>query len=164
MNSELKEFIEYAESEMSKFLKERWLHLTVKERVAIENLLIAYDQMAERLRTPIPSGGIKTAEYVLSKCTTEAMIGRRDNQNIPYYNHDEVLEAIHAYHNQFAGDGFVSKEKVDELLELQKEDIKAWLHRRARDFGGISYHQIDEFIDDYQIVQCHKNENDDKAI
>lgn len=47
--------------------------------------------------------------------------------------------------------------KIDELLELQKEDIKAWLHRRARDYGGISYTNIDLFVDDYQIIQYHKS-------
>ncbi len=63
MNSELKEFIEYVELEMSKFLKEGWLHLTVKERVAIENLVIAYDQMVDRLDRPsTPTGGIKSTE------------------------------------------------------------------------------------------------------
>jgi len=55
-----------------------------------------------------------------------------------------------------SSENFLSIMKVDELLKLQKEDIKAWLHRKARDFGGISYNQIDEFLDDYQIVQYHK--------
>lgn len=36
----------------------------------------------------------------------------------------------------------------------------AVLHRRARDFGGISYHQIDEFMDDYKILTYHKNEEE----
>lgn len=69
-------------------------------------------------------------------------------QNIESAHRDDL-------HDQFKN-AWVSVDRVDELLELQKQDIKAWLHRRARDFGGISYNQIDEFVDDYQIVQYHK--------
>lgn len=36
------------------------------------------------------------------------------------------------------------------LNSWQTSELKAYLHRRARDYGGIGYENIDRFIDEYQ--------------
>ena len=36
------------------------------------------------------------------------------------------------------------------LNQWQVSELKAYLTRRARDYGGISYENINQFIDDYQ--------------
>ncbi len=58
--------------------------------------------------------------------------------------------------NPLSGDKFSD---FDDKMELPREDlslskrqtseIKYYLQRRARDYGGISYEQIDQFIDDF---------------